>query len=134
MLADFHRLRRQWLGARKKQSEDVELIEKIQQRINESVALASTREALLPSPTFPDELPVTARMEEIRELISENQVVVLCGETGSGKSTQLPKICLSLGRGVRGKIGHTQPRRIAARSLASRIASEMGQQVGESVG
>ena len=69
-------------------------------------------------------MPISGRWEEIAEAIRENQVIVLCGETGSGKSTQLPKICLALGRGVEGRIGHTQPRRIAARSLAARIAEE----------
>jgi len=92
------------------------------------------RQESLPEATFPPELPITARLEDIQTLITENQVVVLCGETGSGKSTQLPKICLSLGRGVGGYIGHTQPRRIAARTLSSRIASELGVETGTSVG
>ena len=104
------------------------------QAINESCAAAERRAAVLPKPDFPLELPITERLDEIRELIRDHQVIVLCGETGSGKSTQLPKICLSLGRGVYGRIGHTQPRRIAARSLASRIASELRQEVGASVG
>ncbi len=104
------------------------------QRLQQSAALAARRAIALPTPAFPDELPITERLDEISALIRNNQVIVLCGETGSGKSTQLPKICLSLGRGVFGRIGHTQPRRIAARSLASRIAAELGQQVGASVG
>jgi len=99
-----------------------------------SVALAGQRQAALPVPSFPPELPVSERLDEIQALIRDHQLIVLCGETGSGKSTQLPKICLTLGRGVFGRIGHTQPRRIAARSLASRIANELGQQVGASVG
>ncbi len=99
-----------------------------------SVALAIQRRDALPQPGFPPELPVSERLDEIQALIRDHQLIVLCGETGSGKSTQLPKICLALGRGVFGRIGHTQPRRIAARSLAARIASELGQQVGESVG
>jgi len=102
--------------------------------IARSATLAGQRRAALPEPAFPPELPVSERLAEIQALVRDHQVVVLCGETGSGKSTQLPKICLSLGRGVLGRIGHTQPRRIAARSLASRIASELGQSVGESVG
>jgi len=102
--------------------------------IARSVALVERRQSALPSPTFPPELPVSERLDEIKALIRDHRLIVLCGETGSGKSTQLPKICLTLGRGVFGRIGHTQPRRIAARSLASRIASELGQQVGESVG
>ncbi|HDL3558758.1 TPA: ATP-dependent RNA helicase HrpA, partial [Mannheimia haemolytica] len=82
---------------------------------------------------YPD-LPVSARREEILKLISENQVVVIAGETGSGKTTQLPKMCLELGRGVKGLIGHTQPRRIAARSVATRIAEELKSELGETVG
>ncbi|QLB14484.1 ATP-dependent RNA helicase HrpA [Mannheimia granulomatis] len=82
---------------------------------------------------YPD-LPVSARREEILKLISENQVVVIAGETGSGKTTQLPKMCLELGRGVKGLIGHTQPRRIAARSVATRIAEELKSELGDTVG
>ncbi|QLB16141.1 ATP-dependent RNA helicase HrpA [Mannheimia varigena] len=82
---------------------------------------------------YPD-LPVSARRDEILKLISENQVVVIAGETGSGKTTQLPKMCLELGRGVKGLIGHTQPRRIAARSVASRIAEELQCEIGSTVG
>jgi ATP-dependent helicase HrpA len=92
------------------------------------------RRANLPRPTYPDELPVVARREEIARAIAENQVVIVCGETGSGKTTQLPKICLELGRGVAGMIGHTQPRRIAARTVAARIASELSSPVGHAVG
>ena len=88
----------------------------------------------LPQPTFPDALPVVQRRDEIGNAIRANQVVILCGETGSGKTTQLPKICLELGRGVAGMIGHTQPRRIATRSLAARVASELRTQVGHAVG
>ncbi|TCP15890.1 ATP-dependent helicase HrpA [Nicoletella semolina] len=82
---------------------------------------------------YPD-LPVSARREEILKLIAENQVVVIAGETGSGKTTQLPKMCLELGRGVRGLIGHTQPRRLAARSVANRIADELKSEMGGTVG
>ncbi|QIM66869.1 ATP-dependent RNA helicase HrpA [Mannheimia granulomatis] len=82
---------------------------------------------------YPD-LPVSARREEILKLIAENQVVVIAGETGSGKTTQLPKMCLELGRGVKGLIGHTQPRRIAARSVATRIAEELKSELGDTVG
>lgn len=82
---------------------------------------------------YPD-LPVSARREEILKLIAENQVVVIAGETGSGKTTQLPKMCLELGRGVKGLIGHTQPRRIAARSVATRIAEELQCEIGSTVG
>ncbi|OQX11532.1 MAG: hypothetical protein BWK73_17300 [Thiothrix lacustris] len=79
----------------------------------------------LPKPEYPEELPVAARRAEIIKAIAAHQVVIICGETGSGKTTQIPKMCLELGRGVDGFIGHTQPRRIAARSVAARIAEEL---------
>ena len=88
----------------------------------------------LPRPTYPDDLPVVARREDIARAISANQVVIICGETGSGKTTQLPKICLELQRGVKGLIGHTQPRRIAARTVATRIAQELKSPLGQAVG
>jgi ATP-dependent helicase HrpA len=107
---------------------------KLLRDIQASAQRRSQRKQLLPVPSFPTELPITTRLEEIKALIGNHQVVVLCGETGSGKSTQLPKICLSLGRGVEGYIGHTQPRRIAARTLSFRIASELGVEPGSAVG
>src|SRR5687768_2320277 len=88
------------------------------------------RRANLPRPTYPNDLPVVARREEIARAIEEHQVVVVSGETGSGKTTQLPKICLELGRGVNGLIGHTQPRRIAARTVSARIAQELKSPLG----
>ena len=88
----------------------------------------------LPQPTYPEELPVVARREEIATAIAANPVVIVCGETGSGKTTQLPKICLELKRGVNGFIGHTQPRRIAARTVAARVASELKSPLGHAVG
>jgi ATP-dependent helicase HrpA len=88
----------------------------------------------LPPITFPEELPVSGRRKEIAEALRNNQVVIVSGETGSGKTTQLPKICLELGRGQKGLIGHTQPRRIAASSTAKRIAVELGSPLGEHVG
>ena len=87
-----------------------------------------------PPVTFPPELPITARKDEIATLIRDHQVVVVAGETGSGKTTQLPKICLELGRGTSGVIGHTQPRRLAARTVADRIAEELGVNLGSTVG
>ncbi|WP_298633837.1 ATP-dependent RNA helicase HrpA [uncultured Umboniibacter sp.] len=90
--------------------------------------------AVIPKPHFDDALPISEKRAQIAELIRDNQVVVVAGETGSGKTTQLPKICLSLGLGARGLIGHTQPRRLAASSVATRIAEELGQTLGESVG
>jgi ATP-dependent helicase HrpA len=92
------------------------------------------RRANLPRPTYPEELPVVARREEIARAVLEHPVVIVCGETGSGKTTQLPKILLELGRGVAGMIGHTQPRRIAARTVAARIASELASPLGHAVG
>src|SRR3954454_3882748 len=92
------------------------------------------RRALVPPLRYPDELPVSQRRDDIAAAIRDHQVVVVAGETGSGKTTQLPKICLELGRGVHGRIGHTQPRRIAARSVAERIAEEVDRPLGETVG
>src|SRR3981189_1718533 len=92
------------------------------------------RLANLPKPTYPDELPVVARRAEIALAIAENQVVIVSGETGSGKTTQLPKICLELGRGEAGLIGHTQPRRIAASTIAKRVAQELQSAPGAVVG
>lgn len=88
----------------------------------------------VPELTYPEALPVSARRQDILDAIREHQVVIIAGETGSGKTTQIPKMCLELGRGRRGLIGHTQPRRLAARTVAERIASELGQNIGESVG
>ena len=94
-------------------------------------AQLSQRAASLPTITYPAQLPVSARQEEIAAAILANQVVIVAGETGSGKTTQIPKICLDLGRGVNAMIGHTQPRRIAARSVAERIAQELGTKVSK---
>ncbi len=96
-------------------------------------ALITTREAARPPITYPD-LPVSARRDEIADAIRAHQVVVVAGETGSGKTTQLPKICLDIGRGIRGTIGHTQPRRLAARTVGQRIADELGTPLGDTVG
>ena len=83
---------------------------------------------------YPAELPITAKREEILAALRDHQVVIVAGETGSGKSTQLPKLCLEAGLGRRGLIGHTQPRRLAARAVAERVAEELGSPVGEAVG
>ncbi len=106
----------------------------LRQALAASLALVEQRRLLVPNIQYPEELPVSERRAEVAALIARHQVVVLCGETGSGKSTQLPKICLELGRGVLGRIGHTQPRRIAARTLASRVAQELGGETGGLVG
>jgi len=92
------------------------------------------RRASVPRTSYPPDLPISQRREDIARAIDQNQIVVVCGETGSGKTTQLPKICLDLGRGVRGLIGHTQPRRIAATSVSARIADELGVAMGRQVG
>ncbi|MCG2576580.1 ATP-dependent RNA helicase HrpA [Dechloromonas sp. XY25] len=99
-----------------------------------SKAAVAERRGKLPKPEFQGDLPVNERRADIAELIAKNQVVIVCGETGSGKTTQLPKICLDLGIGARGLIGHTQPRRLAARSVATRLAHELKTQVGAGVG
>ncbi|MEJ8281117.1 ATP-dependent RNA helicase HrpA [Pseudonocardia spirodelae] len=109
-----------------------------QHRVAEAVAAAENRvarrRAALPAISYPATLPVSARREEIADAIRDHQVVIVAGETGSGKTTQLPKICLELGRGVHGMIGHTQPRRLAARTVATRIADELGVELGGAVG
>jgi ATP-dependent helicase HrpA len=84
--------------------------------------------------TFPESLPVSGRVDDIQRAIENHQVVIIAGETGSGKTTQIPKICLNMGLGIQGLIGHTQPRRIAARTVAGRIAEELGERIGEQVG
>lgn len=104
------------------------------ERTEERNRVLAERLARLPQPAYPEDLPVVARREEIVRAIEQHQVLIVSGETGSGKTTQLPKICLELKRGVAGLIGHTQPRRIAARTVASRIASELKSTVGEAVG
>ncbi|WP_448070504.1 ATP-dependent RNA helicase HrpA [Georgenia yuyongxinii] len=94
----------------------------------------AAREAARPQISYPEQLPVSARREEIAAAIRDHQVVIVSGETGSGKTTQIPKICLELGRGITGTIGHTQPRRLAARTVAERIAEELGVALGGAVG
>lgn len=106
----------------------------IAHKVQASQQRLQARLSALPKPEYPPELPVSGKKDEIAAAISKHQVVIVCGETGSGKTTQLPKICLELGRGVTGMIGHTQPRRIAARSVASRIAQELKSPLGEAVG
>ena len=108
--------------------------ENIKSAIYSSIELRKKRLQKLPRPDYPEELPVAERREEIINTIKDNQVTIICGETGSGKTTQLPKMCLDLGRGVDGIIGHTQPRRIAARSVAARIAEELNIELGTVVG
>ena len=142
MLADRHGLRRKirevadlQKTADSKSTEKADrLLAEIVRKISSSHQKYQARLNALPKPEYELDLPVTARREEIKAAIAKHQVVIVCGETGSGKTTQLPKICLELGRGVSGLIGHTQPRRIAARSVASRIAQELKSPLGEVVG
>lgn len=128
--ARLHALQRRARGNKPLDDE----ITNLARQIEASRQRAERRAGLLPKPEFPQELPISECWEELAALIAAHQVVIICGETGSGKSTQLPKICLTLGRGVFGRIGHTQPRRIAARTLAERISSELGRELGSSVG
>ena len=104
------------------------------QKIAASTAARAARAASVPKVSYPEELPISANRDAIRRAIEQNAVVIVCGETGSGKTTQLPKICLEAGRGVAGAIGHTQPRRIAARAVGARIAEEIGTELGQLVG
>ncbi len=106
----------------------------LEQQITQSQQLRQQRLEALPRVSYPDNLPVSARKDDIKAAIAKHQVVIVAGETGSGKTTQLPKICLELGRGVTGFIGHTQPRRLAARSVAQRLADELSVELGQSVG
>src|SRR5690625_521933 len=96
--------------------------------------MSNTSSLELSTITFPEDLPVSQHREQIMEQIAANQVVIVAGETGSGKTTQLPKMCLALGLAEHGMIGHTQPRRIAARSVAERVAEELGDDIGSTVG
>ncbi|MCL6262423.1 ATP-dependent RNA helicase HrpA [Craterilacuibacter sp. RT1T] len=137
LIRDRHGLRRKLADAeqRLKKGQDAKrLLDDSSAAIARSQAKVASRREHLPTPRFDDALPVNLRRDEIRSAIAEHQVIILCGETGSGKTTQLPKICIELGRGVHGLIGHTQPRRLAARSVASRIADELGTPLGEHVG
>ena len=132
MIADRHRLRRQLHDLRKRPDETrlAQWVEKVQA----SCAQVAARAASVPRIRYDDSLPIAAKRDEIKKALQENQVLVIAGETGSGKTTQLPKICLELGRGQHGLIAHTQPRRIAARSVASRVAEEVGTPLGGLVG
>src|SRR3954471_19352204 len=109
-------------------------LQKLLADAKESEAQARDRQAKLPRVTYPEELPISAKRADITNAVKSHQVVIVCGETGSGKTTQLPKICLELGRGVKGAIAHTQPRRLAARTVAERIADELDVPLGAAVG
>ncbi|KKN13036.1 hypothetical protein LCGC14_1010510, partial [marine sediment metagenome] len=133
MLTDRHRLTKQWQRLTQKKASENEFA-KFTEQLMRSVERAQSRLTHIPKPDFSADLPVIERREDVANAIRDNQVIILCGETGSGKTTQLPKICLDLGRGVTGLIGHTQPRRIAARTVATRIAEELGSEIGQVVG
>ena len=109
-------------------------LEKIDRWLQAGQEKIQSRQRLHKPASFPEGLPVSERVDDIAAAIAANQVVIIAGETGSGKTTQIPKICMNAGLGIRGLIGHTQPRRIAARSVAARIAEELGEQTGRQVG
>ncbi|WP_030673915.1 ATP-dependent RNA helicase HrpA [Streptomyces rimosus] len=136
MLRDQQRLGRRLDGARRirKPEARAAVLAEIADGIEEAELRVEQRRAALPVITYPEQLPVSQKKDEILEAIRDHQVVIVAGETGSGKTTQIPKICLELGRGVRGLIGHTQPRRIAARTVAERVAEELRTPLGEAVG
>ncbi|MBO6514043.1 MAG: ATP-dependent RNA helicase HrpA [Phycisphaerales bacterium] len=131
----LYRARLRGLDKKRKSGEKTQRIES---SIRDDLVLAieayERRKRNRPTCSYPEDLPVSEHREEIMAAIRDHQVVILCGETGSGKTTQLPKICLDLGRGVEAMIGHTQPRRIAARNVASRVAEELGVGLGTTVG
>ncbi|WP_019630486.1 ATP-dependent RNA helicase HrpA [Actinomadura atramentaria] len=133
---DRHRLRRRLDGTQKMRDERrrASVIAQIAADVEAAEARIARRRAAVPAITYPAELPVSRKRDDIAAAIRDHQVVIVAGETGSGKTTQLPKICLELGRGVLGSIGHTQPRRLAARTVADRIASELGTELGDAVG
>ncbi|HXH65405.1 MAG TPA: ATP-dependent RNA helicase HrpA, partial [Mariprofundaceae bacterium] len=127
--------RLQGLARRVKQGQPVDRgLGEVRRQIEQSTAMLGARKAALPAIEYPETLPVSEHRQQIADAISKHPVVIVAGETGSGKTTQLPKICLELGRGLQGLVGHTQPRRIAARSVAGRIATELGTRIGELVG
>ncbi|WP_030991120.1 ATP-dependent RNA helicase HrpA [Streptomyces sp. NRRL WC-3744] len=135
-LRDAHRLGRRLEGARKirKPEARAAVLAEIDGEVGKAEARMAERRSRVPAVTYPEQLPVSQKKDEIAAAIRDHQVVIVAGETGSGKTTQIPKICLELGRGVRGMIGHTQPRRIAARTVAERVAEELRTPLGESVG
>ena len=137
MLVDQRRLSARIHGIGKIKSHEAQqaVADEIQQQIEQARLRVANRKSAVKNPiVFPESLPVSQRKAEIEKLLSEHQVIVVAGETGSGKTTQLPKMCLELGLGNLGTIGHTQPRRIAARSVAARIAEELQTEIGDLVG
>ncbi|MFD5554750.1 ATP-dependent RNA helicase HrpA [Streptomyces sp. NPDC127068] len=135
-LKDAHRLGRRLDGARRIRAPEARrtVLAEITTEVERAEARIAARAARVPAVTYPPELPVSQKKDEILAAVRDHQVVIVAGETGSGKTTQIPKICLELGRGVKGMIGHTQPRRIAARTVAERVAEELRTPLGEAVG
>ncbi|MGA5111534.1 ATP-dependent RNA helicase HrpA [Streptomyces pseudogriseolus] len=135
-LRDAHRLGRRLEGARKirKPEARAAVLGEIEAEVAVAAERMAARRARVPEVRYPEQLPVSQKKDAIAEAIRDHQVVIVAGETGSGKTTQIPKICMELGRGVRGMIGHTQPRRIAARTVAERVAEELDTPLGEAVG
>jgi ATP-dependent helicase HrpA len=135
-LRDAHRLGRRLEGARKirKPEARAAVLAEIEAEVAKAEERMAGRRAGVPEITYPEQLPVSQKKDAIADAIRDHQVVIVAGETGSGKTTQIPKICMELGRGVRGMIGHTQPRRIAARTVAERVAEELNTPLGEAVG
>ncbi|MGW0136032.1 ATP-dependent RNA helicase HrpA [Streptomyces sp. NPDC003299] len=135
-LRDAHRLGRRLEGARKirKPEARAAVLAEIEAEVARAEERMAARRTRVPAVTYPEQLPVSQKKDDIAAAIRDHQVVIVAGETGSGKTTQIPKICLELGRGVRGMIGHTQPRRIAARTVAERVADELRTPLGEAVG
>ncbi|MEW2396687.1 ATP-dependent RNA helicase HrpA [Streptomyces sp. NPDC046862] len=135
-LRDAHRLGRRLEGARtiRKPEARAAVLAEIEAEVAKAEDRMAQRRARVPAVSYPEQLPVSQKKDDIAEAIRDHQVVIVAGETGSGKTTQIPKICMELGRGVRGMIGHTQPRRIAARTVAERVAEELDTPLGESVG
>ncbi|MEU6752873.1 ATP-dependent RNA helicase HrpA [Spirillospora sp. NPDC046719] len=136
MLRDQHRLRRRIDGAQKMRdaARRAKVAEEIAADVEAAGRRVERRRLAVPAITYPAELPVAQKKDDILAAVRDHQVVIVAGETGSGKTTQIPKICLELGRGVLGSIGHTQPRRLAARTVADRIAEELGTELGDTVG
>ena len=136
MLRDSQRLQRRLHGAKKVKSPAA--LQAITEELNQDFTAAelriAQRRAAVPTINYPENLPVSQKKQDIANAIRDHQVVIVAGETGSGKTTQLPKICMELGRGIRGLIGHTQPRRLAARTVADRIAAELETSLGGCVG
>ncbi len=135
-LRDAHRLGRRLEGARRIRKPEARqsVLDEISAEAGKAAERLAGRAARMPALSYPEQLPVSQKKDEILEAIRDHQVVIVAGETGSGKTTQIPKICMELGRGVRGMIGHTQPRRIAARTVAERVADELKTPLGEAVG